>query len=81
MYTCPSQLLGPTAVSTLSAARRYRLRLVRPVVVALQRPGAEVPRGVLAAANGGDEDMEVGGGEIRGVWVRCLGGCGLRGCA
>ncbi|KAG2487102.1 hypothetical protein HYH03_014215 [Edaphochlamys debaryana] len=58
-----SQLLGPGATNTLSAARRYRLRVIRPVIVALQQPEADVPAEVLAAVasgaggGGGDEAM------------------------
>ncbi|EFJ51860.1 hypothetical protein VOLCADRAFT_87463 [Volvox carteri f. nagariensis] len=58
-------LLGTGATSTLSAARRYRLRLIRPVVVALQQPGVEVPSGILAAAagGGGGEDQDMAGAD------------------
>ncbi|GLC60588.1 hypothetical protein PLESTB_001631100 [Pleodorina starrii] len=53
------QLLGPGAAGTLSAARRYRLRLIRPVVVALQQPGVKLPPGLMGVG-GGDEAMAAG---------------------
>ncbi|GFR52360.1 hypothetical protein Agub_g14918 [Astrephomene gubernaculifera] len=55
------QLLGPQATATLSAARRYRLRVIRPVIIALQQldpksAAAQLPRDLL----GGDEEMADG---------------------
>ncbi|GLI63541.1 hypothetical protein VaNZ11_006530 [Volvox africanus] len=50
------QLLGSDAAATISAARRYRLRLIRPVLVAMQQPGVELPPGILRQ-EGEDEAM------------------------
>ncbi|GIL82209.1 hypothetical protein Vretifemale_11129 [Volvox reticuliferus] len=52
------QLLGGGAAATISAARRYRLRLIRPVLVAMQQPGVELPAGILRRQGGEDEVME-----------------------
>ncbi|PNW69821.1 hypothetical protein CHLRE_19g751197v5 [Chlamydomonas reinhardtii] len=59
------QLLGPSAVSTLSAARRHRLRVIRPVVVALQRCGPE-SEALTGDVLGEDQAME-GAGEDEGA--------------
>ncbi|GIL64267.1 hypothetical protein Vafri_18268 [Volvox africanus] len=50
------QLLGSGAGATISAARRYRLRLIRPVLVAMQQPGVELPPGIVRQ-EGEDEAM------------------------
>jgi hypothetical protein len=50
------QLLGPAAAATLSAARRYRLRVIRPVVAAL------ISRQELEPAGSDEEEGGAGGG-------------------
>ncbi|KAG2424708.1 hypothetical protein HXX76_014284 [Chlamydomonas incerta] len=66
------QLLGPSAVSTLSAARRHRLRLIRPVVVALQRCADDSE--ALSSDVLGVEDQAMEGGEEEAGGAASAGG-------
>lgn len=67
-----AQVTGPSASACLSAAKRYRLRCISPLVVALHSAQPEAALAVLASLklNGeGDEDdeeMDAGGGDVEG---------------